>query len=66
MRWKTVESTNMIEIIMIGVTDLKMPKLNGQEEYLTIRQKILIQRQCIHPQDVLFLSLDGREHRQQP
>ena len=30
----------MIEIIMIGVTDLKMPKLNGQEEYLTIRQKI--------------------------
>ena len=40
MHWKTVESTNMIEIIMIGVTDLKMPKLNGQEEYLTIRQKI--------------------------
>ena len=30
----------MIEIIMIGVTDLKMPKLNGQEEYLTIRKKI--------------------------
>ena len=39
MHWKTVESTNMIEIIMIGVTDLKMPKLNGQEEYLKIRQK---------------------------
>ena len=39
MHWKTVESTNMIEIIMIGVTDLKMPKWNEREEYLTIRQK---------------------------
>ena len=35
MHWKTVESTNMKELIMIGVTDLKMPKLNGQEEYFT-------------------------------
>ena len=48
----------MKELIMIGVTDLKMPKLNGQEEYFT---NFLIQRQCTHPR-----PLDGREHRQQP
>ena len=43
MRWKTTESTlTILKLIVIGITDIKIPKLNRQGEYLTIGLKFPI------------------------